>query len=106
VKLREFEGVYTNPVTLTQRRTDEASQYTLQYSHTSVCTPQDRTLYWVEVSADGYDPRSTYTGPASDFDPRIYCTEQIQLIDFALQRTFGWVRATLSWQMGRLWTSR
>ena len=89
VELRKFKGVLTNPVTHARRQTDEAGQYTLQYTYTSICTEGARQSYWVNVSADGYDPQSTFTGPGYDFDPPIYCREQTQTFDFALQRTPG-----------------
>ena len=88
VALRHFTGLLGNPVTITETTTDQDGNYHLTHTLTSVCEPQDNTTDWVEVSAQGYEPASSFTVEAGQFsDPPIYCTNDPQVIDFSLQPT-------------------
>ena len=85
VELQHFKGLLTNPETLSRATTGDKGQYTLRYSFISVCAPQNNTTNWLWVSADGYDPQTTYTFP--DFStPVIYCTTDTQVINLSLHR--------------------
>ena len=82
VALREF----LNPQVLAQTTTDHVGRYELQHTFTSVCEPADQLLDWIEASANGFQPASTFISNAGPYsDPPIYCTSEIQVIDLALQ---------------------
>lgn len=82
IALREF----LNPQILVQTTTDHIGRYELQHTFTSVCEPADELVDWIEASADGFEPASTFTSEAGHYsDPPIYCTSEIQVIDLALQ---------------------
>jgi len=68
---------------LTRTSTNANGRYSLTYSFTSVCSPSANTTDFLTVSADGYDPQSTYT--YSEFStPVIYCTSETQVINLSL----------------------
>jgi hypothetical protein len=96
VALRAFEGL-TGSKTLAHTTTGAAGGYQLSYVFTSVCGPQDNTLDWIEVSAEGYATTSTLTFdpslPTWPSDPPIYCTSDPQVINLSLQ-PFGFLRVT------------
>jgi len=68
---------------LARTRTEVMGRYWLTYSFTSVCAPSDNTTHFLTVSADGYDPRSTYTFQGFS-TPVIYCTSETQVINLSL----------------------
>ena len=64
-------------------RTGASGRYGLSYSFTSVCAPSANTTDFLTVSAEGYDPQSTYTY-AEFSTPVIYCTSETQVINLTL----------------------
>ena len=85
VALRHFMGLLSNPGTLAETTTDQAGNYQITYTFTSVCEPQDNTTDWIEASADGYETASSFTMEAGQFsDPPIHCTGEPQVINLSL----------------------
>jgi hypothetical protein len=67
---------------LASTNTNGNGGYFLTYTFTSVCLPSDGTADFVSVSANGYDYQSTFGSALV-----IYCTSDVQLINFSLHHT-------------------
>ena len=87
VALRTFQGL-DNSQTLVQTTNGQTGKYQLTYTFTSICEPQDKTLNWIEVTAEGYETASTFSADLSfqtwPSDPLIYCTRDPQVINLSL----------------------
>ena len=83
----ELRGLLNQQQLLALTTTDHTGRYELQHTFTSTCEPADELMEWIEVSAVGFAPASTFTvSPAGGVsDPPIYCTSEIQVIDLALK---------------------
>jgi len=75
--------------TLTKVTTDQAGGYQLTYPFTSTCQTSEQTGYLIDVSAEGYDTKSTLSFDTPFSDPPIYCTNDPQVINLSLQPLGG-----------------
>jgi hypothetical protein len=96
VGLWQFKGLTSNE-RIAHATTDHTGGYRLTYQFTSICEEADNLLYWLQVSAEGYQTASTFSNDAPGLptwpsDPPIHCTNSPQTIDFIIH-PFGALRA-------------